>query len=407
MIAKQDTLAANFETFVNVLETIPGGLPDLHLGVITTDMGTKGSSSPTPGTAIGQPGNGGCSNSGKAGNLTIGSATTITGNFISDIKLPDGSRQKNYSDPDLKTAFGKVARLGSTGCGFEQPLHAMRSALANNANNAGFLRTDALLAIVFVTDEDDCSVRDPAFFGPTSAALGPISSFRCTRFGVTCTTGGATPDEMFTEGAKSGCAGSVDTGGLLDPITPFHDFLVGLKADPNQVVVSGIIAPPTPVDVVSVVPPTGGPAQLELGHSCNRIVDGVNTPGDPGVRLQSFFDLFPNRNASTNVCLEDFSDALEGTANLIAQSAGTPCISKPLKDVDTATAGLQADCVVEDSLGANVTIIQPCDASNTPTCWRLVSDQTTCPLFDNLRLEVVRDGNVPPATITRARCQVQ
>ncbi len=406
MFDKQTTLANNFGKFVQALETIPGGLPDLHLGVITTDVGTKGSGNAMPADDIGAAGQGGCSGTGDGGNLTVGQATTITGNFVSDIKLPDGSRQRNYSDADLATVFGNMAKVGTFGCGFEQPLHAMRRALENNPQNPGFLRTDAILAVLFLTDEDDCSVRDPALFGPESATLGPLQSFRCTRFGVTCAVGGQTPNEMNQIGLKEQCAASTDDT-LLDPVAPFHDFLVGLKADPSQVIVGGIIGTPTPVEVELVAPPGAGPPQPTLSHSCSNIVNGIDQPGDPGVRLKSFFDLFPNRNTFTSICQNDFTEAVEGTANLIAQTAGTPCISKPLVDIDTAAPGIQADCIVEDSLGTNVTIIAECDSSSTPTCWRLAKDAVTCPLFDNLRLEVVREGTIPPQTVTRARCIVQ
>src|SRR5690606_36463172 len=50
---------------------------------------------------------------------------------------------------------------GVSGCGFESQLESMYLSLvrAQNANEAsyGFLRSNAILAIVFVTDEADCS----------------------------------------------------------------------------------------------------------------------------------------------------------------------------------------------------------------------------------------------------------
>jgi hypothetical protein len=55
MANKQMTLANNIGKFITALETIPGGLPDLHLGVITTDMGTKGSGSQTAVSQSDQP----------------------------------------------------------------------------------------------------------------------------------------------------------------------------------------------------------------------------------------------------------------------------------------------------------------------------------------------------------------
>src|SRR5262245_27261598 len=41
MADKQQNLRDNFPNFINVLNTIQGGLPDVHIGVVTSDMGTK------------------------------------------------------------------------------------------------------------------------------------------------------------------------------------------------------------------------------------------------------------------------------------------------------------------------------------------------------------------------------
>ena len=39
---EQASLARNFPAFVNVLNTIPGGLPDVHIGVVSSNVGTGG-----------------------------------------------------------------------------------------------------------------------------------------------------------------------------------------------------------------------------------------------------------------------------------------------------------------------------------------------------------------------------
>jgi hypothetical protein len=180
MLDKQLSLAENFPRMMDVLSNLPGGLPDLHIGVVTSDMGTLGAGSPTPGPAIGQLGQGGCAGRGRDGVLVAG-ATALTGNFISDIAGPNGTRIRNYTG-ELRDVFAEIAQVGQGGCGFEQHLAATRRALTN-PQNAGFLRGDANLAVVIIADEDDCSVLDPAMLGPASPALGPLGSFRCTRFG--------------------------------------------------------------------------------------------------------------------------------------------------------------------------------------------------------------------------------
>src|SRR4029078_9630115 len=78
--------------------------------------------------------------------------------------------------------------------GFEQQLSSVRHALDPNlapAGNAGFLRADAFLAVILVTNEDDCSVpANSMLFDPASrlvsAALGPLSPYRCNEYGHVC-----------------------------------------------------------------------------------------------------------------------------------------------------------------------------------------------------------------------------
>lgn len=108
--------------------------------------------------------------------------------------------------------------VGTAGCGFEQPLESMLKALTpanetdalpggrffaatGDANagfghggvsdpfNGGWLRNDSLLAVVMVTDEDDCSSHDPRLFDYATTARGyddPYDSYqsqsRCMRY---------------------------------------------------------------------------------------------------------------------------------------------------------------------------------------------------------------------------------
>src|SRR5687767_14861002 len=42
MSAEQVSLATNIPRFINVLETIEGGLPNVHIGVVSSNMGIGG-----------------------------------------------------------------------------------------------------------------------------------------------------------------------------------------------------------------------------------------------------------------------------------------------------------------------------------------------------------------------------
>ncbi len=404
MLDKQKNLVANFPAFVNVLGSLPGGLPNLHLGVITSDMGVT--------TSTGQMGSPvvSCTGSGKGGNLRIGTAP-VDGAYLVDVA--DGAgRDTNYTGT-LADAFTAMASVGANGCGFEQTLGAMRAALDNNPANAGFLRPDALLGVVFVTDEDDCTISDPTIFGPESLALGPRQSFRCTRFGVTCAQGGATSDAMNEVGAKSQCSDNTAST-LIDPVMPYREFLLGVKGgDASQVIVAGIMGDSEPVAVeLRTIPgsPTIAPA---LAHSCTYQGEPTaeNPSGtevaDPGTRLQTFFSVFPGRSTITTICQRDLSDSLQQIGQLVTSSLGSGCIGEAIADADAETPGFQPDCIVEDVVGTTATAIAACGPTPTGTCWSLVDAPELCTYAPNLQLVITRDVPGDPAAITRMRCVVE
>jgi len=405
MFDKQKNLADNFPKFIDRLNASSGGFPNLHVGVVTSDMGTKGSEVMALATPIGQVGNGGCSGNGKGGALQI-SGAPVTGSYLSDEINFDGGRNRNYTG-DISTVFATMAKVGAGGCGFEQHLAAMRASLDGSvAANAGFLRASAVLAVIFVADEDDCSFKTPAILDPANAALGPLQSFRCTRFGVRCETGGATPDAMNQLGVKGQC-GANPMSQYFDDVAPFHDFLLGLKAgDTSHVIVAGIVGA-TAVEVESRMPPSG-PDVLALKHSCTYT--GANGPevADPPARLKAFLDLFPGRSTSSTICQQDLSGTLDQIGQLVVSSIGNVCLTTSVADMDPATEGVQFDCKVEDVVGASVTAIPRCDASSTPTCWSLEADPANCTMGDHLNFVVHRGTTTPdPTTIVRMQCKLE
>lgn len=68
------------------------------------------------------------------------------------------------TDPDPAGTFACIANLGTGGPGDEMPLAAMRMAFEDrmlDSTNTGWRRDDALLGIVMLTDENDCSYETP------------------------------------------------------------------------------------------------------------------------------------------------------------------------------------------------------------------------------------------------------
>ncbi|MEJ7600028.1 MAG: hypothetical protein WKG01_19125 [Kofleriaceae bacterium] len=397
---KQDNLTANFPNFINVLNTIQGGLPDVHIGVVSSDMGTK---TTTGGAASNASG---CSVAGgKNGVLQLGMAggMIIDGsNFISDIKLADNSRQTNYTG-SLSTVFGSMAQLGIKGCGFEQHLHAMRRALENNPMNAGFIRPDAFLAVIFIADEDDCSIKAPALLENDGGPLGPLQSFRCTRYGVTCDVGGADPDAMNNLGLKDECHPN-DGSEHLEKVQTFVDFLKAQKPDPNQIIVAGIIGTTAPFAVET------RDNLRALAHSCTYTGGGTTQVADPPTRIQFFLDQFPNRSTSTSICQQDLSGGLQLIAQLLKTVIGDPCIEGNLADVDPDTDGDQFDCsasYVQNFGKPNQTemVLPTCnDALSNKPCFHLIEDLTKCPLNSHLILKVEETAPAANGTHLIANC---
>ena len=415
MLDKQLNIKNNFPKFIEVLETIQGGIPDVHIGVVSTDLGTKGTQDAAAGPPIGQIGNGGCSGTGKNGNLQVGAAGTDLQNgavYISDIKQSDGTRLKNYNG-DLATVFGKLASLGAGGCGFEQHLFAMRRALENNPANATFLRPDAFLAVIFIADEDDCTFSKSSLLGPESAAMGPLQSFRCNRFGHKCAVGGRTEQEMNTVGTKGQCAPNEESQ-FLEKVGSFVEFLKKVKDDPNKIIVAGIMGAIEPYQVELRPPPGGGAPQLAVAHSCSYTGSIGLEVADPPTRIKFFLDQFPNRSTFTEICQQDLSGGLQLIAQLLKAVIGDPCIGGRLADVDQATPGPQYECSVSDVTNArtpqqNEKILPACKESspgvysNMP-CWRIGTDMDQCSKPPHHVLKIERIEAPAPNTIVFANC---
>lgn len=165
--------------------TVPPAVADLHVGVISTDMGSGGQTLPTcsddpfsgdDGRLHAEGMRDGCMDSYNAGDCRRARCPWLTHSteHPDDGSIPD--------DSPIWDDFSCIAELGTSGCGFEQPLESALTALTTQAApgnlNAGFLRDDSVLVLVFVTDEDDCSAADDHMFDPDQTDPGPYN-VRC------------------------------------------------------------------------------------------------------------------------------------------------------------------------------------------------------------------------------------
>lgn len=388
MIEEQQSLAASFPRMIDALATLDDGLPNLHIGVVTSDLGTSGSLTP-PGPSIGA-GAGGCAGIGMAGDLV--QIAGMTDRFLADVAAPDGTRTTNYTGA-LRDAFGALALVGDTGCGFEQHLGAMRRALDANPTNAGFLRPDANLAVVILADEDDCSVTDTAFFGG-DPSLGPLQSFRCFDYGVQCDG-----DDPRTPGPKTNCHPR-PASPYIEEVAPLADFLVSLKTDERKVMVAGVVGDPSPVAVELAEPPGGGTPIPTLSHSCTYAGPSGPQTADPAVRIASFLDAFPGRSHLSSICNDDLSGAVTDIGASAKRLMGDPCFS-------TAVFADSCDVTeVRDSAPDAPTHLPSC-ADGGADCFEVVADAAACPGGDHQRVVIHRSGDPAADAWTHVRCQAR
>jgi hypothetical protein len=172
----QGQMAGAYPGLVQGLLASTGHEPihDLHIGVVSTDLGTGGymvSSCPDPidgGNGellhVPNPAVGGCE------------ATYPTYLFYEE-RTPDAARIDWVS-----TGIGCIATLGTDGCSWPQAFKAAGKALVDHRDgvNAGFLRYDSVLVVIFVSDQNECSVApgSEGIFDVTDSSLGTMG-LRC------------------------------------------------------------------------------------------------------------------------------------------------------------------------------------------------------------------------------------
>ena len=400
---KQDVFLSNFKGFIDALGMFQGGLPNLHIGVTTTSIDV--------GAAIDVPSCDGSADDGRLVN-TGSNCAGPTDRYISDIAGPDNSRVTNYTGT-LEDTFTCIANRGALGCGFEAPLEAIQRALdGSHPENDGFIRDDAFLAIIILTDEDDCSAKDPSLFGSNVADAGP-GDFRCSRFAYACDQpmSGAVDEQVhdFTN-----CHVRTDSF-LRDPASYFQ-FLSTLK-DPSRIVVAVIGGDPTPNISTGPLTIDGQTQDLALEPSCHTMIGSDDAIGRPGLRLQAFVDQLGDHGLFRTVCQPSYAGALTDIGNLVFDAVN-PCLEGNVDTTDTqpANPGVQPACVVTDVAPDGTQAIVPACAmtdDHTPDpagkrpCWWLATDPGSCPsTATHLTMTIVRDGAPVPGTDVRIACAI-
>jgi hypothetical protein len=380
---EQESLRANFSRLIGVLQSVDGGLPDVQIGVITPNLGTSATDGSTAMTI------GGCAGQGEGG--TLRAQFPGGPRFLRDVDDHAGGRSRNYTGT-LEEAFASLATVGTAGCGIEQHLEAIKRALdGSNPDNAGFVRKGAYLAIVIIADEDDCSLAKSTLFAgnPGDPTYGDRVNFRCTSQGVACDSP-STPFEDAT-GIRQDCHPSFDPASELTQIDRYVTALKGLKAEPRDVIVAGIVGQPDPFDIGKKGDTT------VLNSSCPA---GTGAIAFPAVRMADFLSQFQERNTRASICEADLSGALTQIGALIKDTVVDPCFDNTLLDADPLLPGPQYDCSVVEIRRTTgnpdepLRVFGPCGTGSFP-CWRIEEDAVNCSYTTadpHLKLVIDRNG---------------
>ncbi|RMG93742.1 MAG: VWA domain-containing protein [Deltaproteobacteria bacterium] len=407
---EQATLAKNFDHFIAVLEH-PDVDANYRIGITTTDNGAPGCNGTTP----------------EGGKLRLTSCRDRQQEFTWNGENPPVEKFDeacgNICPPELAglettptvtdhdtepkprawieriegatnlpegvtttDAFRCFGPQGIDGCGFEMPLETMWKALAlmeqPGQPNFDFRRRGAILGVVLVTDEADCSLNpdhaaifdkngtkvfwsDPGAPGPTSAV--------CWNAGVTCTGGPGTYENCDpADKDESGQITSDPDEAVLLPVSRYVDMLQNIEdekktmAPDQEVIVAGIVGVPSgysgPEDIVyqDAVDPTFQ-AKYGIGPGCSSpAAEAV-----PPVRLREFARAFevdgePNLYS---ICDDDYGPALEGFADKLISQIRPACMPACVADTDPETPDrLDPDCIVEQVYpeGGGTEVIPPC-----------------------------------------------
>ena len=237
---------------------------------------------------------------------------------------------------DIAAQTACLALQGTRGCGFEQQLEAM---LRGAETHPSFIEDNHVLAVVVVSDEEDCSIEDPALF--------------------------STPEWLSAVEQNIACnANATNESYLFDPAR-YHDRLKALKGGRDDAVVfSAIVGVPnteespcegtgtelaaaecldlTEMEIVPqefVDPPTGS-QYVHFRPACTRTNSETGmdmTVARPGRRFVKVAEDFGDDGFVQSICNEDWGPGLESVGDAIAQKLTQPCFPTAAPWTEAAT----------------------------------------------------------------------
>jgi len=382
MAGEQASLKREFPNVIRVLTTgfryegDPDPFPpvkNLHVGVVSSDMGIPGVELPPSCHADG-------GDDGKLQNTPRGDGCDamypLWLSFIGDAKIGQLTDPMKFAND-----VGCIATLGTGGCGFEQQLESPFKALmpriledaSGNAienpfrfiateidrtygrgdmpvaqgGNRGFIRNAlteglSLIAILIVSDEEDCSVKDTKHLRPNNQ-LPEGDPLRAEDINLRCFNH---PEflydlkDRYLAGFRALRPGNEDLV-VFAAIVGVPPDLVDQNVLQNvdfsddaqrEQFYSNILADSRMQETVdpSTMPGTG---QGNLTPSCVRPPPpGETAPSTafPPRRIVELARLFGSNGIVQSICQDDFGPAMSAIINIIANQLGEVCLPRPL-----------------------------------------------------------------------------
>jgi hypothetical protein len=368
MAEEQSALKQQFPKMIQVLTTgmrsaddqnpFPPA-KDLHLGVVSSDMG-----------AFGQMNVQGCNmDGGDDGRLKHVSTNGAGCQAAYPSFLAYTASASGAAATDIATDFGCIAELGTGGCGYEQQMEAPFKALWPSTYSdamgnlvtpnpytfvgpittgrgdlqppegaAGFVRSAAnggisLLAITIVTDEEDCSSQVTDHFRVATSANDPLAQqgpqVRCLD-----NPQNLYPTSRYIDGFKALRAGydklvvfaaivGVPTDLVDDKARAAVDFTDDTARDAYY---DQILANPAMQEKVE-----GRGQAAQLTPSCVR-TDRTGHPSTatPPRRIVDVVKGFGQNGVLQSICQDDFGPAMDAIIEVIARQLGAVCLPRSL-----------------------------------------------------------------------------
>ena len=354
---EQAALSASIDGFVAALD---GSGLNYRIGVTTTDNGNYW----CRGSGVSNP---------EAGNLVhsnclnrlddfVFTTTAVDASFActdyctaGDLGTTNGVPWIDHGGSNLPVGINVVDALhctlpqGINGCGFESHLESMdlaiRRAQENDEDEFGFLRDDAHLMVVIVSDEVDCSANadwETIFLSSTEGGNevfwslpeenSPTSAV-CWNAGVACTGDPSAYDCQPQDKDFEGNPTTDPDNAVLLPLSRYQDRIDALTASKagshGQVFVFGILGVPENYTSTRTIVYAQGPdpqdpssfqAKFGIGEGCSS----PSGQAAPPVRMRALMEDNAKTTASPihSICTPNYGPALDAMVQQVAAYVG-------------------------------------------------------------------------------------